>query len=72
MCGAIAAADPNTQGLISSSKTGSSGSGSAEAPCGDCWWTYFRYHRQSQEIAHETHHGYKDLSAVTLPQDGWK
>lgn len=32
--------------------------------------TYFRHHCQSQEIADEAHHGYKDLSAVALPQDG--
>lgn len=32
--------------------------------------TYFRHHCQSQEIADEAHYGYKDLSAVALPQDG--
>lgn len=38
----------------------------------DAWvgGTYFRHHRQTQEIADEAHYGYKDLSAVALPQDG--
>lgn len=35
-----------------------------------CAHTYFRHHCQSQEIADEAHHGYKDFSAVALPQDG--
>lgn len=33
--------------------------------------TYFSHHCQSKEIADEAHHGYKDLSAVAFPQDGW-
>lgn len=31
--------------------------------------TYFRYHGESQKIAHETHYGYEDLSPVTLPEE---
>lgn len=68
VCGVISAVDPNAQSLFSFSKQDKRQS--AEAPWSDCWWTYFRYHGESQEIAHETHHGYKDLSSVTLPEEG--
>lgn len=36
------------------------------------WETYFGYHGESQQIAHATKAGYKDLSAVALPEDGRK
>ena len=64
----ISAVEPNAQGLFSFSKHGGA---AEEAQRGARWWTYFGYHGESQEIAYETHHSYKDLPSVTLPEEGW-